>query len=190
MLEIDKNKKPRPRFWDILLVRESGEWLGIRAPWDLLQRVATYLAVLLLLSVLSVTGWVSARWMSHRLRENLVQEKLKSKSLEIQLQEARRQNPVASPEAPVSTSNNVSLLPSLDKEEFSSGVLKSDSFVAEYDAKSADFAIKFDLSRLESVNRENTFYWVAPFFRRNFTLSQCFKQPEWGGYFTSSRSSD
>jgi hypothetical protein len=152
----------RSLFWDILLVRENGEWLGVRAPWDLLQRVATYFAVLLLLSVLSITGWISSRWMSQKLRDNLAQETLKSASLEIQVHELKKKlvSSGVTPGASV-TSSQVSFLPSLDKDDFTAGVLKIASFEAEYDPKTVDFSVKFDLQREDNSPRDGNFYWVA-----------------------------
>ena len=152
------NKKTR--FWDILLVRENGEWLGVRAPWELLQRVATYFAVLLLLAAVSITGWISSRWSAQRLRENLSQETLKSASLEAQIQELKKQfqNPIG---AYVSTgSPQMSLLPSLDRDDYTSNVMGVDSFVTEFDPKTFDLSVKFDLNRIENSVRGNAFYWV------------------------------
>ncbi len=151
----------RPRFWDILVVRQDGQWVGFRAPWVALRRTASYLSFVFLIMVLAVTGWLMSRWQVHRLSETLSYEQLKSESLEKQLKQAKTSQESGPANAYSILSANLTIFPSLDTEEIATGSHELKNLAVEFDLPNHEFLVKFDIRRLLTVDPGQSYYWIA-----------------------------
>jgi hypothetical protein len=156
----------RSKFWDIIVVRQDGEWLGFRAPFQSLRRTASFFGLLLVLCMLATTGWLVTRWKAHRLSGELASERLKANSLELQLNDIRERGKGG---LPLSTGEAINqealkaftLLPSLDGDELSSPLIELNEQVAEYEAPTQELNVKFEVVRKPPRDVSMRFYWLA-----------------------------
>ena len=151
-------------FWDVFVLKANGDWAGLRAPWKALRKVATLLALLLLLAGLGLTGWLLSRWQAGRLDRELAFERLKSSALEAELGALRAQAPGAAPVTATPNANgpSVSFLPNLDAAELESTFLKIGDTKSAYDAKAAEYQVEFTLTRQgPREGRPRSYTWIA-----------------------------
>jgi len=153
------------KFWDIIVVRQDGEWLGFRAPFQSLRRTATFFGLLLVLSLLATSGWLVTRWKAHRLGHELASEKLKAASLELQLSDLRNRAtslPLSTGEGSTDEAlKSFTLVPSLDAQELISPLIELSEQAAEYEAPSQELTLKFEVVRKPPREASMRFYWVA-----------------------------
>ena len=151
-----------PNFWDVVVVREDGEWVGFRAPWNSLRRTASFFSLVVAAAILATTGWLMSRWQVERLSHNLGSERLKALALETQLTDLK----VGPKNGALGASDALSaftLFPSLDSDELTSSAIEITDDAGEYDAASKELALKFELVRKPPREGNARFYWVALF---------------------------
>lgn len=147
----------RPRFWDVLVVRQDGQWVGFRAPWSALRRTASSLSFIFLLCVLSLTGWLLSRWQVETLRRELTFERLKSQSADDELKSLR--GSVAAGAVPASETS--SRLPALDAQDLVSSSFEIKDLQTAFDTSTQDLDIKFELKRLLPKEGKSRLSWIA-----------------------------
>jgi hypothetical protein len=149
-------------------VSENGEWVGFRTPFSSLRRTASYFGFVVLLCIVSMTGWLMSRWQVQRLANHYASERLKSSALEAQLNDikARGAQALAAGVAGGDGAGSValssfSLIPSLDSDELKSSVLELDDMSTEYNPSSKEWALKFEVVRQPPREGSARYYWVA-----------------------------
>jgi hypothetical protein len=152
-------KSGGPRFWDILLVRGDGHWLGFRSPFESLQRAATYFVLILALGLVSTTGWILSRWQVERLSRALSRERLRGSSLEAKLSDSQKS--AISGTGLEQKNEQISLMPSLDGAEFKSPTIDLGNAEFQFDTLSQDLSVSFDILRHENSPAPASFYWVV-----------------------------
>lgn len=156
------------KFWDIIVVRQDGEWVGFRTPFRSLKRTAAFFGFVMALSLVASFGWMLTRWKAHRLAQGLSSERLRASSLELQLNDFRNRSTTSSG-LPLSTGENVSaqalqsfsLLPSLDAEKLESSLVELADETAEYDSSLQELSVKFEVVRRPPKEGAMRFYWIA-----------------------------
>lgn len=156
------------KFWDIIVVRQDGEWVGFRTPFRSLRKTATFFGLLLILAMLATCGWVLTRWKAHKLASQLSSERLRANSLELQLNDLQLKMTSSALGVPgVGEINggaalqNFSLLPSLDQERLDSSLVEFGEISAEYDSPTQEITVKFELLRKGPKEGSLRFYWIA-----------------------------
>lgn len=147
----------RPRFWDVLVVRQDGQWVGFRTPWSALRRTASSLSFIFLLCVLSLTGWLLSRWQVETLRRELSFERLKSLSSDEELKSLRGSVPATGAVATETSSR----FPSLDAHDLTSSSFEIKDLQTAFDPSTQDLDIKFDLKRLLPKEGKSRLSWIA-----------------------------
>lgn len=150
------NTKKNEDFWDVLILRREGQWVGFRAPWRSLKRSASYLSFLFFLSAVSLSGWLLARWQVHSLSRELSELRLREDALQLDLDKRQKEGL-----GELTSAATLSYLPSLESEEINTGSLDLPTFQVEFLAKSSELKVHFEVRRTLPVNIKEKFYWVA-----------------------------
>ncbi len=141
-------------FWDVLVVRRTGQWFGFRAPWKSLQRVTTLLALLFLVSAVAGTGWLVARWQLHRSVEEAASLRLSLRALRAE------QAPVVAVPAASENPPRATWLPGLDGQEILSSAFTAENLNVSFDATRKELSLKFGLRRAPPVQGAVKIYWI------------------------------
>jgi hypothetical protein len=151
------------RFWDVVVVRQDGQWLGLRAPLKSLRRFGTYLGFLFIACALAGTGWLLSRWQVRRLEKSVALERLKTSALEARLNDLRKDG--VQTEAPAigvdSPAGRVSVLPSLGDEELESADVEITDYSALYDGRTREWSAKFEINRKQRAGSGERYFWIA-----------------------------
>ncbi len=150
------NSRKNEDFWDVLILRREGQWIGFRAPWRSLTKSASYLSFLFVLTALGLSGWLLSRWQVHRLTRELSASALQKNSLDREIERLK----AATPGALSSTPEALSFLPSLEADEINTGILELQNLQVELLAKSGEIRIQFEARRSLQVNLKEKFYWI------------------------------
>ena len=157
-MKIGHNPLKDSGFWDLLVVRDDGQWVGFRAPWRSLRKVASFFALVLIVAGISLTGWFLSRWQVERLSRSLAAERLKGTALEAQVNELRLHS--GAQNSAVASSQAVSFLPVLEGDELLSNLVSLQDLQSSFDPDSSEFALQFDLVRAPPREGSSRFFWI------------------------------
>lgn len=147
--------RKNPVFWDIFVLSPEGRWVGLRAPWEALRKVATVMGALLLVTALALSGWLMTRWQIGRLDRRLAFERLKVASLESQLKQPAAVAPTAT-----TVDETHSFLPGLGADEVATGGLHVENAKFSYDSVSGEVHAAFDLVRTAPAEGPSKYQWI------------------------------
>jgi hypothetical protein len=147
------------KIWDILLLKQDGQWTGFRASWTTLQRTATYFVLVFLLGAVSTVGWLWSRWQLSESERDLAVAQLEIASLKAKVSQASRRGSSGQDPAAGALPKGVGVLPSLDDVEVSTESLALAAVVAEYAPTKQQWSLRFEARR--SGGAGERVYWMA-----------------------------
>ena len=149
-------------FWDVFIISEEGEWRGLRAPKNSLQRVLTFLSVIVFLFSLTLAGWLFSSWKIFNYKKEIAATNLELKYLK------EIQTPVVEITPATTVEKTFSVLPDLSETPLDSDWVKAHKISMEYDNGEGKGTVKFRVTKNgPSVRKPDDFYWVLLFHSTN-----------------------
>jgi len=158
-LENSKNTS-QSSFWDLIITRSNGQWLGFRTSFHLLQKASLFFGVLMLLGLFASLAWVVARWDQVKTHRELVKAQLEIQSFKDHSQAA----------APSTGSEAQRIVVSdLGGPDLDSPLLRVSHISADWDASNSEVSLKFQIESLEKNSVKLS--WMSLFHNSQAMIS-------------------